>query len=90
MFPLANESAQVRLTADKTQRLDAIHTTENGGCGRDDEERKYSPSAVKHQLDKIRSRMRENLSLTCSRFGALKERLRMKGDEELTCFLLDR
>ncbi len=52
--------------------------------------RKISSSEVKHQADKTRSRTRVNLSLTFSRFRALKERLRMKSEAELTCCLLDR
>ncbi len=39
MFPPANESAQVRLRVDKTQRVDAVQTEENGGCGRSGEEK---------------------------------------------------
>ncbi len=34
VFPPANDSAQVRLRVDKTQRLDAIQTGENYECGR--------------------------------------------------------
>ncbi len=39
MFPPAKESVQVRLTVDKTQRLDDIQTGENYGCGRNSEEK---------------------------------------------------
>ncbi len=52
--------------------------------------RKYSRSEVKRQADKACTRARVNLSLAFSRFRALKERLRMKSDAELACFLLDR
>ncbi len=53
-------------------------------------ERKYNPSEAKRQAEKAHSRMRVNLSLAFSRFQALKERLGMKSDLELACFLLDR
>ncbi len=39
VFPPANESAQVRLRVDKTQRVDAVQTEENGGCGHSSEEK---------------------------------------------------
>ncbi len=39
VFPPANESAQVRLRVDKTKRVDAVQTEENGGCGRSGEEK---------------------------------------------------
>ncbi len=51
--------------------------------------RKYSSSEVKHQADEVCFRTRVNLNLTFSHFQALKERLGMKSNEELACFLLD-
>ncbi len=52
--------------------------------------RKYSPSKVTWQVDKACSRTTLNLSLAFICFWALKERLVMKSDAELVCFLLDR
>ncbi len=40
VFPPANEIAQLRLRVDKTQRLDAVQTAENGRCGHTTEEKK--------------------------------------------------
>ncbi len=55
-----------------------------------EKKRKYSPCEMKQRADKACSRTRENLTLAFSCFRALKERLAMKSDAELTCFLLDR
>ncbi len=41
-------------------------------------------------LSSVHSRMRVNLGLAFTHFQALKERLGMKSDAELACFLSDR
>ncbi len=48
---------------------------------------KYSRCEAKLQVNKARSKTRVNLSLTFSRFRALKKRLGMKSNAELACFL---
>ncbi len=52
--------------------------------------RKYSPSETKWQADIAHSRTRMNLGLAFTHFQALKERLGIKSDAVLACFLLDR
>ncbi len=84
MFPPVNDSTQVKLGA---QQLDAIETGENFGCVRSGKKRECSPIKVKWQTGKARSRIRVNLNLAFTRFGALKG---MKSDAGLACFLLDR
>ncbi len=37
VFPLANDSVQVRLVVDKTQQMYTIYTRGNGGLGSDEE-----------------------------------------------------
>ncbi len=39
VFPPASDGVQVRLRGNQTQRLDAVQTGENGGCGRSGKEK---------------------------------------------------
>ncbi len=85
----ANDSTQVRFEVDKTVtgrfRPEKIVVADLAA-----KRRNHRPTEVKKQADKSCFRMKVNLSLAFSSFQALKKRLGMKSDTELTWFLLDR
>ncbi len=87
-YKINPKSSLVRLKVNKMQQLDAIQNGENGGCRRSSKRKKYIPIKAKGKTDKSHYR-RINLSLAFTRSPALNERLGMKSDAELACFMLD-
>ncbi len=87
-YKINPQSSLVRLKVNKTQQLDAIQNGENGGCRRSSKRKKYILKAKGKTNKSHYRRINLGLAFTCS--PALNERLGMKSDAELACFLLDR